>query len=256
MKSSRGLSLIELMFSLFLSFIIFLYLLSIYMTAAKHNELMREYFNVEENAEIAEHYLKSSAKNAGYIGCAKLTEYFPIANHATILFSYKNKVTKKDDVITFRYANPIGSTLTKAMRGFSTLYTTKNVVFSPGDVLFISDCQSADIFIADKITNEEGMQKIISSDPLSKYYGVDAAVATLEVNQFFVQKTKRKSPRGDWVYALYIKNIKNRKKELVEGVSGMHFQFNTHDQSVAGISFSLNIQEDQQEKKWDFYVAL
>ena len=94
MKATQGHSLLELTMALALSLVFLSLMGTIYLAQQKASTQLQALSRLEENALIAANILRDDIHNAGYIGCAKFTEDFPIRNFT----SYKN--FKPQNVLT------------------------------------------------------------------------------------------------------------------------------------------------------------
>jgi type IV pilus assembly protein PilW len=105
--------------------------------------------------------------------------------------------------------------------------------FIANDVLFISDCETVDIFRANNVSTDSGTGKVTiahsnsvnTSNKLSKPYGTDATVYSFEHNVYYVGNSGRTNSRGQPIYALYKRDIKGNIQELAEGVENMQIVY-------------------------------
>lgn len=258
MNSESGLSLIELMLGIILSALLSSYLIAIYLAAQKTTDSLNALASLQESATIATTLLKNAIETAGFIGCPRLTEKFPLINHTTVPFEVTNKITKTSEgTLTVRRGSMQGATLAKEMRGVGTLYVRDGVGFKTGDVLLVSDCKTVDIFIANEVSvASDHTQKIISNEPLSRLYQSDAVLRKLEMDTYSIKDTLRKSESGKPIYALYLENSEGHHSELVDGIDAMQIQFNSHDSEIRGVSITLDLDAISFQKTWYIYAAL
>ncbi len=258
MKNVRGMSLIELMFSITLSLLIINICIAIYLTAQKNFSLQNDLSALQENARTAIQLMKNDIKQVGYIGCPKLTSDFPLINHTSYTVNWKNKIVQKSQAINIWHGSISHVNLIKSMQNDFVLYATTEQHFSSQDILIISDCYSADIFQPESILFDENIQTIITSQPLSSRYQTDAEIFRLEVKSFFTNKTNRFYPNGKPIYALYIlDNINHHKRELVESIESLKTKIDLNsDQSPTGISLELNALTPFLSKTWYSYLSL
>jgi type IV pilus assembly protein PilW len=261
MKKITGMTLIELMLAITISMLILSMLTTIYLVTKKNDSAQIAVSNIQENARIAMHWLHGNIRTAGYLGCAKLTDDFPIINYPPYELTRENKISSSgSDTITIRGASISSATLVTSMRGYATLYVSGKPHFSEGDVLLISDCRSAEIFLVKKAAViSQGIQKITTKEPLHTQYQQYAEVSQFESNTYFVGKTNRQSADGSPIYALYIEDIYQQKTELVEGVEDMKIHYDINDNGIVGISIALTLSSLSNfslQKKWYTYVTL
>ena len=109
--------------------------------------------------------------------------------------------------------------------------STNTANFQASDVLFISDCQTADVFRATTVVNGAGIQTITHIQPentsqfLSKPYGTDARVYGFVSSAYFVGNTTRTNNRGNPIFALYRRDINGAISEMVEGVENIQILY-------------------------------
>lgn len=221
MKKIYGLTLIELLFALTISLLIFSIVRTIFLTTEKSFSTQHALSSIQENARNAIELLQSDIHAAGYIGCAKLNYDFPLKNFPGYEFTSKNKIVVNENTITLRHASVNHTYLTRAMQDSSTLHTTLETSFFADEILLISDCKSAEIFKVKKASANQYEQSITTTAPLSNQYLQNAEVSKLEINTYFIGKTSRQSRDGSPIYALYMTDVNKTKLELVEGVDGM-----------------------------------
>lgn len=238
-----GFSLIELMLSITLSSVLLTCLMTLFLTAIKNIELESTFARMENNALVIQNIFNQNIEAAGYIGCAKYNNDFPLANHTEIIF---NPISKTPDSLTTRYGNFTGASLIKPMASDSILYVKNIFPIHEGDTFLISDCKRADIFQVESITKNDDMIKIKSSSPLSNHYDTDATLRELVVKQFYIDATHS---------SLYEKTLKKRS-ELVENVTNLKVQFNKHQDEIKGVNIEITQTFPTIKKTRYFYVAL
>lgn len=216
------------MLSILISTIIFGSLTVIYLTAQKNLITQDALITIQENSRIAMQILSLALRTAGYIGCARLTNDFPLISE--IRFNENNKISPYyhdqikpgTDGITVMRANPINAELVNNMSDYSHLVITGESQFDAKDMLLISDCESAEVFsVADVSGIDSNLQSVIAEKSLNKLYAAHAEIGYFEKNSYFVAKTERLDKSGSPIYALYVRDIYANKTELVEGVSTM-----------------------------------
>lgn len=221
----KGETLIELMLAIMIGLLLIGLLLEIYLGCEKTYRWQSEISMVTNNARSAINILQTDIKLAGYIGCARLTADFPLINHTEQTLTAKNKLHLTNNTIVIRHASLINAALVESMRDAMILHANKKMHVNKGDVLIVSNCQYAEIFIAKEVGQSRDVQIILSSSPLNYLYGKDAELSRLEVNQYFVAKISRKDMHGKPIYALYLKDIKQHKTELIENINNMQFAY-------------------------------
>lgn len=254
-KKMYGFSLIELMLALTISMAVISMISTIYLAAQKNFSLQSELSDIHENAYIAIELLNSDIRKAGYIGCAKLTEDFPLKNFFQYGMNLKNKISSTQNEISVRHAGRHHANLIEPMQDYSKLSVTAQPRFSEGDILIISDCTAAEIFKVGHVFNTKEIQQITPSEPLSNLYDKNAEVSQFEVNTYFIGETDRQRRSGEPIFALFKKDIHDQKSELVEGVNAMNIKLVEN-----GVSMMLTISSSQDasklSKRWDNYITL
>ena len=270
-------TLIECMLALTLSTFMVSCLFEMYLAVENHRSFQDNLISMKENAELISQLMAHHLRNAGYAGCAKLTNDFPINNHLTIDISEKSKIqsdNEKDikpetDGLLIWHANKLNGLLTQKILNNSVLYVGSKDTFSPNDRLLISDCKQADVITIKKsVLLSDGTQKINSMQKISHVYGKNSEIHRIEQEHFFIGDTGRLNDERQPIYALYEKDNDEHKSELVEGVEALHIELIniennqvlgqsiksvTNAEHAAGVSFEFIF---PLHHKWYTYVAL
>jgi len=253
-----------------LSILLIIFLLEIYQMSQRNFKFQHKLNMMQDNAIIALDILRTDIKKAGYIGCARLTDDFPVYASATFLITPQNKLSGTDTAIIVRHAAFAGVQL-KEMVDASTLYVTNEEHLSSGNTLILSDCAHIEIFQAEKIFANKDRQKIITSHALHTYFSPLSEVDELIENRYFVAKTNRVNRVGLPIFALYVENNKHQKLELVDGIDDLQFFYSVNlsgkitdfpakeinDWSkVVGVSIRLKTKNYSKYNDWYAYVSL
>ena len=237
-RQQQGLSLIELMIAITLSLVLTLGVIQIFSSSKQTNRVQTSLGGVQENARFALDILSYDLRMAGNIGCnsqvavnntaaannlpaigngitgferAQLATASPLLNTQAIPSS--GDVVAGTDVVVVRYAAANARAVTNATVTDINLANTISV--KNGDPLIISDCQSADLFVARAgISTGTGNNNLadinaislLSGGPLSKIYGQGAEVAQLRYVAYYI----RTDPEG----------FNNLYRSEVNGVTG------------------------------------
>jgi len=282
-KNSAGMTLIELMLSLTLSFLIISSVLEIYLLAENTRHLQSNIITLQENAEIISLILKNNIKASSWFGCAKLTDDFPFKNHLPFLLNQKNhivpyqsdQVKAGSDAVQIWHSSIRSDVILKKMQGNSALYISSGLRIVANDNLIISDCRTAEAFrVKEVIQMKDKVQKIIPAKPLDKIYEKNSEINKLEMEAFFIGKTKRFNEKHNAIYAFYSKDMSGKKTEWIENVSQMKIFFSVlqHNRlvdypiasiknadDIKGVSFDLDLilrSKTELHKNWNIYVAL
>lgn len=264
-----GFSLIELMIVVTITLLILSILLKIFMVSEQSYHLQLALNQIQNQQKKAIHILRDEIHQAGYIGCAKLTKSFPMKSNLSFSILPQNKLIGGDTSLTIRHASFPPVTLQKMLKDDVTLYVNNETKFTKNDVLIIADCHQAEIFKPANIIYLNKSQKIIASLPLKHQFTKYAEISRLEINTFFIAKTKRKNQRGEFINSLFKKNIRNKKIELVEGINELKFSYllQVNDQfflqkasrvndwhKVKGVEVEISAEFSPLKKTWYLYA--
>lgn len=249
---NRGFSLVELMVAMVISLILLGGVIKIYESSKQAYRAQDGQARLQENGRFAMYFLAKDIRMAGYMGCNQLSQVNPnvIADNPpmTPLFSAETviggydggtwpasfpaepaKLVKGTDAILVRHASSTGASLTGGpMSGKSAEIKIGSNPgnYQAGDLLFITDCSSADIFRATSVSNVTGGIITIAhasgniSNKLSKAYGTNAQVMAFEYSLYYISATA--TPGVD---ALYRVTANSGPEELVDGVRNMQFLY-------------------------------
>jgi hypothetical protein len=209
---------------------------------------------IQDNARTAIDILSSEIHQAGYIGCAKLTNDFP-AISSQYPFTIKNKLAMTSTTITVRHAGFENANLINTMLNASILEVSDNVHFKKNNILIISDCKHAEIFTVKNIIYSSGTQKISPVSPLSYQFEQNAEIAHFEVNHFFVAATNQKDHYGKPVSALYVKKLQGNSIRVVDGIKSIHIEQTMNQHRGSAIRIDLEVVSTPLCKTWYSYVA-
>lgn len=271
-SSEVGMVLIEVILAITIGLIIISVLMEIFLTSQQSSRLQSALYSIQDNADAAIAILSNEIHQAGMLGCARLTHDFPIIQHGEYQLTTKNKLlgTTKN-AITVRYAKYPHSFLKEAMQDDVTLHASEQNHFASGDILIISDCNQAEIFMAEKVKLKHGIQEITASTPLHNRYKQFAEISTLIVNTFYAAKTNRKNRDGTPVYALFLEDRLHHKSELIANVNQLNIAYTINHAGqlldvssnevknwaeVLGVAIDLDLQVPPIKKRWHMYAAL
>jgi len=218
-----------------------------YMTTLQSLKLETALNTIQNNAKMIHSIFQTEIKQAGNIGCAKLTRDFPIISYGEYQLNSNNKIiSPEENQITIRYAEYPNNTLIESMISVNRIDINNTVSFHAGDILLISDCKKAEILIADVIKKNHGNQIIVPHSPLHNRYEKFAEVSRLIINTFYVAET------APGKQSLFMENIHHKKSELVSGVNHMQIQW----ENMAGIAIDYELTAATLTKNWHFYAAI
>jgi type IV pilus assembly protein PilW len=229
-----GFSLIELMVALTLSLLILMSLSTIYLAASKNHLSEAALQNIQQNARIAFQLIQGAIRIAGNVGCAALQDDFPVTTSEPYNITKNNRIHDYrgseikggTDAFTVRYADAVSGLLIEPMQLANIIHMTGFPKIKAGDVLLISDCETAEMITVEQVSSSNDETQIIMTDKnLTKVYKENAEVSVFEMNAFYIGKTDRKDSKGAPIYALYMKDKASHKTELVEGISEMQIRY-------------------------------
>lgn len=229
MKKTAGLTLIELMIALLISFIMIHTVTLVYFTAQKQFYQQTYLSELQEDIRGGIYLLKAEIKMAGYIGCGKLSQYFQPKPYKNYSITPQNKIQFHNHEILVRHASAYQGYLLQAMRSNNTLYVTLEPTFNAGDILLISNCLSGELFEVHAVFTEGNRQKITTSAPLSQRYESDAELSVFETNTFFIEKV---SQNNENIAVLYQRDNHGNASELARGFNDMKVSFDFLDKNL------------------------
>lgn len=276
-------TLIELMLGLSLSILMISIIFEMYLIADKSRITQNTLISIQENAQIISEILKHQIQASTYFGCQKLTDDFYFKNNSPLLLNPKNRIEhyqdgdikKGTDAIRFWNVSTRSALLYKKMLSYSELYASRDMRIAMDDDLIISDCRTTEVFRVKEILSvDKNIQKIVTTKPLSKFYNINSELNRLEIKSYFIGATGRFDKNNNSIYALFTKDNKKNKAELVEGISEMKIFFSTlkdnklteysikeltNSGEIKSLSFNFDltaISSYDVHKKWYLYVAL
>lgn len=223
MNKIIGVTLVELLLSLVVSFFIIISLTSIYGFTQKHFRSQTALVNLTENSQIAEQLWMTVLRSVIYNGCLKREKI-------SITPYYSGEVKAGTDAITLHYADTIGDDVLFDMKEYNVIYITSRKKFSIDDEIMISDCESLEFFKIKNIVQSSKNQKITSYKPLKKLYKSYAQVNAYQHESYYIANTHRYDKYHQIIYALYRKD--SRKTEMIEGISDMKIFYSVLKESI------------------------
>lgn len=260
----KGLTLIEIMVALTVSLILLAGVIQIFISNKQTYRMQDASARVQESGRFAGFFLGSDIRMAGFMGCGStlnapnnmvdlngdgipdqvgdfsaggLQGYEYSAGMSIPLTDALNltggDVIAGTDVIVIKHAAGTGVRLAGNMGTVNANIqmdpATAAGLFQADDVLFISDCEYADVFAANNVSNGGGFITIAHSNSvnignfLSNTYGTDAEVMRMVNVTYFVGTGASGEP------ALFRYSMGNNgvmdAQELVEGVEDMQLTY-------------------------------
>lgn len=244
----RGLSLLELLIAMTLGLLILGGVLFVYSSSSQSYRVADNTSRLQENARIAFQILAQDIRMAGYMGCfgsvpnvaTQATPSPPFDINTVVVGENGTNFTdglSGTDAITIRRAstNSVFLKGNMASDNANIQVSSNPYGFKAEDILFISDCTSADIFCATGVSSAASTVTITHAiagsgtcgnkipPKLSKIYGPDAQVMAFVQNTYYI----RPNPAGE--PALYRipwnGDALGSAEELVEGIYDMQITY-------------------------------
>lgn len=250
----KGIILIELMISICISLVIICLLTEIYTLMQSNTHRQQSLRDIQHQAANIKQILSSDIGMAGYIGCARLTNQFPLALAG--LMNLKNPIQVNAHDVTTVHASESHASLLKDMSNRTSLLIRREFVVKPRDVLIISDCAHAEIFTVASISVIDGNIKITPQQPLQYHFLQNSEIAKLIVNTYYIARSKRIDELGHAVMSLYVAEITGRQTELVTGVNEIAFKADYCRDKISGITINMILSAQRVKKQWIQYIPL
>ncbi|NOY63550.1 MAG: prepilin-type N-terminal cleavage/methylation domain-containing protein [Gammaproteobacteria bacterium] len=255
-EAQRGFTLVEMMIALTVGLVMMGGIMQIFVSSKQSYNMSDALSGVQENGRVAMDILAQGIRAAGYQGCADpasipavaIADNPPTTNlfqnairgfETTLagwapadLVAIQDDAIDGTDVLSIQHASNLGIALTSDMAtSAAAIQVGSNADgFAAGDVLFISDCDTVDIFRATAVAGG-GPVTIAhatsqnSSDNLSKPYGTGALVMRYQFNTYFIRDTGRTNAGGEQILGLFQRDVAGNVTELVEGIESMQILY-------------------------------
>ncbi len=240
----QGFTLVELMIGMVLMLLIMAAVISLFVSSKAVYRTDSEFAGIQENGRYAIDALQRDIRMAGYSGCRTLMDLSPtvIANNPPDFTSIEDAIEGWDsgvgwtnptgiahvagtDVIRINHAAGVGTKLNGNMSAdnASILLNANPDRLEAGDLVYITDCQRADLFRATSVTQSSGQTTVAhenstnTTDRLSKAYPETAQLMTFESSLYFIGQNANGIPALYW----FDLDSANPPAELVSGVQDM-----------------------------------
>lgn len=288
-SAAYGFSLIEFMIAMTIGLVIIAAAAQIYLSSSATYRIDEGLQRVQEDARFAMDFLAKDVRMAGYLGCnSSLTPNNKVKNPDESTYFYAGgmkgytysctgtctgqvsnwtpplpagffvdwEVRTGSDVIVIYRISEIGTTLDGNLPPSNANIQIVNTGVIAGqiaddDILILSDCEKADIFRVNNISNPNANPLTIThsasvNNPppqLSKAYGPDARLSKMIARAYYVGTNPTTNEPG-----LYYKELGNGGtlvpgQELVGGVEAMRFLYGL-DKSGSGIAEQYVVAND------------
>lgn len=209
----RGLSLVEMLVAMVVGLVLLGGIYQVFFSTTTTSQVQESNSRIQENGRFAIEVIKKDVRMAGYMGCANLNNVpvnliadpppIPLFNNSMVLRGYAGGAgwAKKpanfvagSDVIEIHSASSLSVTLNGSLTSANAnIQISSNPAgIKAGDVLFISDCNYADIFRATNVASGGGTTTIAhannanTNNSLSTAYQADAEVMTFQSYTYYL----------------------------------------------------------------------
>lgn len=267
-----GLTLVEMMVSLFLAMYLFSLLITVYLAACHTQQTQTALEEIEANAFAVTQILISDIHKSGQLGCTPVSRHFHVRAFAGFDLTTTNRLTASGaQSFTVRHAGYPAAVLLVSMSDGRRMQADRGVRFASGDIAVIANCRRAEIFRVDNVIQGKNEQLIVSTLPLHDKYDPYSEISRLEINRYFVKPTGRIDENGKPASALFREDIQHRQFEMVTGVSAMNLQYTVRRggqlvdlpaeevsdwSAVTGIDITLELVSSTIRKCWYAYAAM
>lgn len=214
-QSYLGITLIEMMMSLLLGSIVVASLYSFVISNRYQLEKQVSLARENENAVAVSRLFQHEIKQAGHIGCMRLTDN-AIKPYRRYLLTTSSKLQWVGaNMLTVRYVQYPTATVVQTTTS-SSIQVDHGDRFASNEILVITDCQHGEIFQAKYVSHTSQTQTITTMVSLQYQYQAGAEVGKLVENQFYVQGN-----------SLYVKDIHGRSTEIAENMRKLQLRYVT-----------------------------
>lgn len=219
-KSPQGFTFIELMTAISMSFILLIILLTCYINTVKSSALSQALNMIDANAKTVIDLIGNEVQQAGDIGCARLTNEFPLRTLPSLSYSPQTRIQGDDHALTIRSISWLITTI-HAQPGLSRLVLDKTAHLHANDTIIVANCLHAELV---KVAQVKA-HTVLLQRALEQEYQAEADVGIVNINHYYIANTKRHDATGAVVYALYREDIKHDKMEMVSGIDELLFTY-------------------------------
>ena len=293
-QTCKGFSLLEVLFAVGISGILFLIIIQIYISVKQHSQFQQVNSDRLERARLATHILRTAVRQAGFIGCRAVTHYpdflqvdnskslLPAGDQMMVVYhaigenwqpdlptAIQGKVKIGTDVIKVQHLGPSLSSVQQNMESNKQVLVSATLPFKAGDTVMISDCGHVDTFKLASVHSQGGLLLLNSMRNLNDRYHQYAAIGFIETQIFYIRQSPYMTPDDAPIFSLYLNDGSNVHEELVAGIEDMHVQIlgnNPTEMPLVKITFKVNAlltnalwkktSGDPISNDWEMWVAL
>ena len=191
LRLQRGVTLVEMMLAMSIGLVLTLGAVQIFVSSKQAYRANDALARIQENGRYALNFLKRDIRAAGFWGCAEDVEVNNVVVGTDVDFDASATIGVENgagqpDSITLRMANRnSGVNVVQQMPKVSAnLFLSSTDDVQEGDIMIVTDCESADIFMVtnnnnlnDNLAHNSGVVVAAtenSTQKMSKSYGTDA----------------------------------------------------------------------------------
>ena len=250
---NKGFSLVEWMVGIALGAFLMTGIISVYLSNKTTFTVQEGLARAQEQGRYAKYYFTKTVRMAGFQGCANtalvtvknlvknppadlnfgnpLQGYDAIANGWTpaLPASLTGKVKADTDVLVIQKASNLGVQLRRDMnQDNNPVLVYGRLGIEMGEILFITDCELGDIFVAGSNTNSAAITHTVAhniQNELSKAYEADARIMKFEYFAFYIKDSGRTNRSGNPIYSLYKQDLEGVENEIAEGIEDLQMTY-------------------------------
>lgn len=190
----------------------------------------------------AKYLIKHEIKRAGYLGCAKLSSEYPIVNHTTYAFTYRNQLQGDARHLVVRHAAFPSSTLIKPMHRLDQAVIGEYGNYKAGDIVIVTSCDHSDIVeVASQVNHTIRFMHFLSG-----LYEAGSELSKLEENTFYIDESSD----------LMMRDIHHKHHRMLTGIDELHFRYIQNKHQLVAIDYDLKARVGLINKAWHDYVSL
>jgi hypothetical protein len=249
-RDKTGFSLVEFLIAITISILLLSGLIEWFLYCQHNFILQTAWINLKNNGKLAATIMQAEIKQAGNIGCAKLTKDFSIYSDSypyPLIASSKLRGGEHDITVMYAKYPPI-PVLSPTQKDQIAIPTFVHV--QVGDVMLISDCEKAELVVIKDHIKKGSAQILLTQTPLHFSFNEKAELSRWAINHFFIAKTARHHRDGSPIFALFMQGIKQEKTELAEDILKMNI---TYLERVDGL---IQEKQDDQVSHWEEVIGV
>jgi len=264
---NSGFSLLETMLACAIGLILTASIYQVYLIIKKNYFIETNLSELQENMRYASNILTRNIRAAGFSGCRKIDDLIAekhfTEHNSNFNFSLENsirgfnsknapaylsgKISENTDCIVIQKSDAdITNLITNIKPPATTFYVYQNPATQDNKMLFLTDCDYADLFQA---KNAGGSIISLDKGKIEHDYNLlDSKLGRFTEIAYFISNTSRKDSFGAPIYALFETINRGNREELVSGINNMQIRYgiNHSDEKVSFYSAT----EIDQLKLW------